>query len=129
MFNGKRLIQSFQYALRGLKYVWHSEQNFRFQVFIAIIVYIAMVIVRVTLAEAIILSMLILFVLVLELVNTTFEKMVDILQPRIHTYVEVIKDMMAAAVFIASVGSSIVGLLIFVPHILDLFSLSFSLSS
>lgn len=121
MFNGKRLIQSFSYALKGLKYVWQNEQNFRLQVLIAIVVYTAMIIVEVTLAEAIILSMLILFVLVLELVNTIFEKMVDILQPRIHTYVEVIKDMMAAAVFIASIGSSIVGLLIFVPHIIDWF--------
>ena len=49
------------------------------------------------------------------------EKIVDILRPRIHSYVEIIKDMMAAAVLIASIGAAIIGVLIFYPYILALF--------
>lgn len=120
MFNGKRLFKSFTYALRGLSYVWRNEQNFRIQSVIALFVFIAMPIFQVTIGEAIILSMLIIFVLVLELANTVAEKIVDILKPRMHAYVEVIKDMMAAAVFIASIGSTVVAFLIFVPHVIDL---------
>lgn len=105
--------------MKGLVYVWQNEQNFRIQVAIAIVVYIAMAIFDISLGEAIILSMLIIFVLVLEVANSIIEKVVDILKPRIHTYVQVIKDMMAAAVLISSVGATIIALLIFVPHIIN----------
>ncbi|MDP3970146.1 MAG: diacylglycerol kinase [bacterium] len=120
MISIKRLNQSFAYAIQGLKYVWRNEQNFRIQVFIGILVVTAMLIFRVSMGEAIILTMLIIFVMVLEVVNTIFEKIVDILKPRMHTYVAVIKDMMAAAVFIASFGSAIIACMVFIPHFIDL---------
>jgi diacylglycerol kinase len=56
-------------------------------------------------------------VLVLELMNSIFERMVDILKPRIHHYVEDIKDIMAGTVLVASLGSALIGLLIFWPYI------------
>lgn len=119
MFNLKQLIKSFQYAMKGLVYVWQNEQNFRIQVGIALVVGVAMAIFDISRGEAIILSMLIIFVLVLEVANSIIEKVVDILKPRIHTYVQVIKDMMAAAVLISSLGATIIALLIFVPHIIN----------
>lgn len=123
MFSFSQLIRSFRYAWRGLRYVWENEQNFRIQTFIALIVIVAMVVFRVSLGEAIILTMMIIFVLVLEVVNTIFEKMVDILKPRLHTYVAVIKDMMAAGVFLAAVGSIVVGAMVFIPYCLELIDL------
>lgn len=123
MFSFKQLSRSFQYAWQGLRYVWQNEQNFRLQTLIAIVVIIAMLLFRVTLGEAIILTMMIVFVLVLEVVNTIFEKMVDILKPRLHTYVAVIKDMMAAGVFLAAIGSLAVGAMVFIPYCLELIHL------
>ncbi|MBI2415051.1 MAG: diacylglycerol kinase [Candidatus Kerfeldbacteria bacterium] len=121
MFNLRHFRNSFQYAWQGLKYVWINEQNFRVQIGIAVLVIISMGLFQVAIWQAIVLIMLILFVLVLEVVNTIFEKMIDILKPRIHSYVEVIKDMMAAAVLLASAGAVIIALLIFVPYLVDLF--------
>ncbi|EKD76545.1 MAG: diacylglycerol kinase [uncultured bacterium] len=123
MFSLKRLFRSFQYAWQGLRYVWQNEQNFRIQIGIACIVVLAMLIFHIKLGEAIILTMMIIFVLVLEVVNTIFEKMVDILKPRLHTYVAVIKDMMAAGVFIAAAGSLVVGAMVFIPYCLELIHL------
>ena len=71
---------------------------------------------QVSLWQAIILILVIASVLVLELINTIFEKMVDILRPRIHYYAEVIKDVMAAAVLVTSIAAVIVGILIFAPY-------------
>lgn len=107
--------------MRGLVLVWRTEQNFRLQTLISIIVLIAMVAFRVPIWQAIALIMLIIFVLVLELVNTITEKMVDILKPRMHMYVEVIKDLMAAAVFVSSLGAALIGAMIFVPYFVALF--------
>ena len=53
----------------------------------------------------------------MELINTIFEKVVDVLRPRIHHYAEVIKDIMAAAVLVSSIGAVIIGVLIFLPYI------------
>lgn len=117
MFSFKRLLDSFRYAARGLRSVWRNEQNFRLQSYSAVVVIVAMILFRITIAEAIILTMMIVFVLVLEVVNTIFEKFVDILKPRLHMYVEVIKDMMAAAVLLAAVGAVIVAAMVFVPYI------------
>jgi len=115
--NLKTLIKSFKYALKGIRYTFRQEQNFRIQIFIALVVVILMFIFKISRNEAIILFLLILLVLILELINTTFEKMVDILEPRIHHYVQVMKDLMAAMVFLASIGAFIIGILIFWPYI------------
>ncbi|MBP7061150.1 MAG: diacylglycerol kinase [Candidatus Moranbacteria bacterium] len=55
-------------------------------------------------------------VLILELVNTALERVMDILKPRVHPYARVVKDVMAGAVFIASCGAFIVGVIIFTPY-------------
>lgn len=66
--------------------------------------------------EAIALLMLIIFVLALEIINSILERFVDVFKPRIHPMVQEIKDLMAGAVLIASLGALIVGLLIFLPY-------------
>ena len=71
--------------------------------------------------EWIVLLLLIFFVLLLEIVNTVIERMVDILKPRVHVYVKEIKDLMSVSVLLAAALSIIVGLLIFIPHIIDAF--------
>ena len=57
-------------------------------------------------------------VLIMELINTIMERVVDILKPRVHPYVRLIKDLMAASVLLASILAVIVGLIIFIPYIL-----------
>ena len=54
----------------------------------------------------------------MELANSAVERVTDILKPRIHDYAKEIKDIMAAAVFLASFVAAVVGLIIFLPYIL-----------
>lgn len=117
MFSIKRFLRSFGYARQGLKYIWKNEQNFRIQVSIALAVIAAMIVFQVATWQAVVLTMLIIFVLVLEIANTIFETLIDFLKPRLHSYVQIIKDMMAAAVLLAAVGSAIIALMIFVPYL------------
>jgi len=113
----KKLVRSFKYASRGFWYSFRHEQNIRLHLFASLIVIILMVYFQVDLWQAIILFIVITMVLVLELINTIFERMTDMLRPRIHYYAEVIKDIMAAAVLVASIGAVIIGVLIFGPYI------------
>lgn len=117
-FNPRLLIKSFRYAIRGLTTVWRQEQNFRLQTLAASLVILLMAVVGLERWEVVALFIIITLILVLELLNSMIEKLADILEPRIHTYVRVIKDLMAALVLLASVLALIVGLIIFIPHFL-----------
>lgn len=111
--NLKSLFKSFNYAFKGVRQVFREEQNFRFQVLLGFLVLILAAWLRVQIWEAVILIIVIILVLVLELINSIFERLVDVLKPRIHPYVQTIKDIMAATVLISSVGAVIIGILIF----------------
>ena len=110
-------IKSIHRAWRGLIQVWKDEQNFRIEIFIALIVLVMIFYWQVTLKESVILILVIFTVLILEIINTVMERMVDILKPKIYHYVAVLKDMMAAAVLLASIAAIIIGILIFYPYL------------
>jgi undecaprenol kinase len=121
MDNFKKLFKSFKYAFRGLKYVLKNEQNFQLEVLGGFFVVILMYLFPTSGLEKIALFIVIFAVLVMELINTIFERVVDMLKPRVHPYAQVVKDIMAAAVLLASIGAVIVGVGIFYPYIKDLF--------
>lgn len=117
MIKIKKLFRSVKYAFKGIKETFKKEQNFRIQILVASMVGLLSFYFHIKIWEAIAVILSILMVLVLELINTTFEKMVDMLAPRIHPYAKDIKDIMAATVLIASVCALIIGILIFWPYI------------
>lgn len=116
-----RLFKSFQYALRGLGQALRWEQALQIQVVISLIVIFLMFYFPTRRLEKVALILVIMGVLTLELINTIFERLSDVLKPRIHHYIKDIKDIMAAAVLIASLGALIIGLLILSPYILQKF--------
>jgi diacylglycerol kinase len=118
MISVQQLARSFRHASRGIKIAFQSEQSFRIQVFIAFTALVLAAALRVTSLELILIILLISFVLVLELVNSVLERIVDAFKPRMHPVVGEIKDIMAGAVLVASVVSGAVGLIILVPHVL-----------
>lgn len=111
-----RLINSFRNAVRGLRFVFRQEPNFRLQLAIAALVILLSVALQVERSDRVILFLLILAVLSLELVNSAMEWLTDIVKPRLHDQVARIKDMMAAAVLLASLGAAAVGIIIFWPY-------------
>ena len=114
-FSLRKLARSFSHAIRGFKCVF-KEQNFRIQMAFAIIVIFFILFFGLKVWEATVLVMMIVLVLVLEIINSIFERIVDILEPRVHPYAKTIKDMMAAAVLIASFGAVLIGIIIFCPY-------------
>ncbi|MFW0837584.1 MAG: diacylglycerol kinase [Candidatus Komeilibacteria bacterium] len=113
----KHFGRSLRRAGKGLALVWRTESNFRWEIVIAMIVIAAMLYWQVTLKEAIILILIITLVLILEIINSVLERVMDILKPKISAYVAVLKDMMAATVLLASICAIIIGLFIFLPYI------------
>lgn len=115
VFKVKKFIRSVSHAVRGFRCIL-KEQNFKIQILFSIVVIVFIFIFNLKIWETVALLMMIVLVLVLEIINSIFERIMDILQPRVHPYAKTIKDMMASAVLVASVGAFFVGLLIFWPY-------------
>jgi diacylglycerol kinase len=117
----KHFLKSLGFASRGLQKAWHDESSFRGEVFAAFIVILAALLLRISLTALAVIVMTSFFVISLELINTMVESMSDMLKPRLDQYVKQIKDLAAAAVAVAAVGSIGVALCILVPPIARLF--------
>lgn len=115
----KRFIQSFKDAGKGVTYTFKHGQNFRVQVAAAAFVVILMFLLAISKYEVIILCLMITLVLLLELLNTAVEKMLDLLKPRMSLHVETVKHIMAAMVLLASCAACIIGAVILVPRIIE----------
>lgn len=112
-----RFRRSARYAVRGLGHAWRTENNFRIHTFVGLLVFVGMVFIPLSWLERAVLVLVITTILNLELVNTIVERFVGLLEPRIHPYVGVIKDLMAAAILLSATGAVIIGAMIFGPHI------------
>jgi undecaprenol kinase len=63
--------------------------------------------------EWLILLLVISLVLILEIVNASVERLVDMLTPQTHHFAKEIKDLLAAMVLLASILAVFVGIFIF----------------
>jgi diacylglycerol kinase len=112
----KKLLRSFRHAASGLRWALR-EQNFQIELVTGAVALLLAAYFRISPWQLAVLSMIILLVLILEIINTIFERVIDILVPRQHPYAKVIKDMMAGAVLLACFGSVIIGIIIFLPYL------------
>lgn len=117
MLSFRRLRKSFKYAIRGFLKALKEEQNLQIHVMVSIFVLALGFWLGIDHWEFVLLILMIIAILILEIINTVFERLTDMLKPRRHLYVEIIKDMMAATVLIASVGAVIIGSIIFYPYL------------
>ncbi len=111
--------RSIHCAIKGLRLIFKEEQNFRLEIAGAFGVLFLSFMFHVTRSEFFILLVMIFFVLTIEIINTIVERLLDMLKPRLHMHVEVIKDMMAGAVLCVSMIAAIIGFMIFIPYILE----------
>lgn len=111
-------IRSFGYAFTGLKTAIKNEPNFRIHLVIAAAALIFGLILRLNPSEWVVLFFTISFVLILELVNTSLEALVNIVSPEIQPQAKVAKDVCAAAVLVSATLSVIIGFFLFLPKII-----------
>lgn len=121
MMNIKQLGKSFVHAVRGLIYVFKNEQNFRIHTALTVVTVGVLYFFPLATWERVLIIILIVMVLTMELLNTALERFADLLKPRLNYYVGTIKDIMAAAVLITSLGALIIGIIILWPHFMTLF--------
>jgi diacylglycerol kinase len=116
----RRFLQSIKYTFAGLIAATKSERNMKFHLFFTLLVLIAGWLLCISTVEWMLVSICVGMVISLEVVNTAIERMVDIVSTERRPELGQIKDIAGAAVFIGATVAAIVGVLIFLPKIIDL---------
>ncbi len=111
------LVSSFRYAFAGLWWTLKTQRNMRIHVGLGAIAFGLALLLRFSSDELALLLVMTTLVLVLEMVNTVVEAAVDLASPDYHPLAKVAKDVAAGAVLVSAIGSILVGLLLFVPHL------------
>lgn len=113
-------IDSMNHAIDGINYTIDHERNFKIEMSIAMLVIVAGFFFKVSKIEWLILLLTTSSVLVLELVNTSIERCVDLVTKDYQELAKHAKDVSAGAVLLASLFSICVGIIIFLPKILEM---------
>ncbi len=115
----KNLVKSFKYAINGIISAFKSERNMKIHFIFMILVVILGIILKMKVTEWIILIILFMAVIGSELFNTAIEITVDLAMPKYNEKAKIAKDISAGAVLFTAIGSLIIGLILFLPKIIN----------
>lgn len=96
-----RLLKAAHYSCKGLSHAFRHEAAFRQEVLAAVVLIPLALWLDVTSVESVLLVMATLLVLIVEVLNTAIEAVVDRIGPDFHTLAGAAKDAGSAAVFLS----------------------------
>jgi diacylglycerol kinase (ATP) len=115
------LLTSFQYAWAGVRYAFVTQRNFRIHTIIGTLAIALGLYVKATPVEMAILSLTSALVMVLELLNTALESVVDLtVGQSYHELAKIAKDCAAGAVLISAIAALLVASFILLPSLMAL---------
>lgn len=117
--DNKKLRNSFKFALNGIKQCINNEQNMFIHFTVASIVVIGAFIFRITVTEWMLCLVMIALVFAAELINTSIEAVCDLVSKEENDYVKTAKDTAAGAVLVFSFAAFLIGIMVFLPKILE----------
>ncbi len=110
------LIMSFRYAWAGVSYAFTTQRNFRIHTAIASLAISLGVFLGVTSTQMAIIVVTCAMVMVLELLNTALESIVDLtVKQTYHELAKIAKDCAAGAVLVSAVAAVLVAAFILMP--------------
>lgn len=115
------IYKSFGYAFEGIFTCIAKERNMKIHCLAVIVVVFLGTFLRLSVTEWCICLILFGLVMALELVNTAVEAVVDLVTEEKKPLAKIAKDTAAGAVLIAAIMAAIIGAIIFIPKILELF--------
>ena len=113
------LYKSFGYAFQGIFNTIRTERNIKIHCAAALLVTIFGIWLQISKTEWMICFILFGLILALELVNTAVEATVDLFTEERKPLAKKAKDAAAGAVLIVAIFAAVIGILIFIPKLLD----------
>jgi len=116
------VLKSFKYAFSGISYVLKTSRNFKIQLIFAVSILMIGFLLQISQSNFVILIATIMSILILEILNTSIESIVDlVVKKEFNSLAKISKDTSAGADLLASINSVIIAVYIFVPKIKLLF--------
>ena len=115
----KKRINSFGYAFKGIFSLLKNEHNAWIHCMAIIAVTLAGLFFGINSVEWCIVILCFGMVLAAEGVNTAIERLVDLVSPDFHPIAGNVKDIAAGAVLICAVAAAIIGVIIFLPYLMN----------
>ncbi len=104
----KRLYKALVHSIHGIYFAWKEEAAFRQEILLAIILIPTAFFLAPDKLSLILMISSVLFVLIVELLNTAIEAVVDKIGLEIHILSKKAKDVASAAVFVALVNMALI---------------------
>ena len=118
---GKSKFQeSLNHALDGIEFAINNERNIKIEILFGILASILGFILKISIIEWAIIVLVISIVLCLDLINTAIERAVDLTTKEYRELAKAAKDVSAGAVLVMSMFSVVIGVLIYLPKILNI---------
>lgn len=117
----KKRIQAFGYAFSGLAKAFTSEAHLQLHFLATVFVIWGGIFFNISKLEWFEVSACIVLVISLELINSAIEKLCDLYSTEQNPKIKYIKDVAAGAVLIASIFAAIIGFMVFIPHIIEVY--------
>ncbi len=102
----KRIFSAFTYSRDGLKFAWQNEHAFRQEMLVVVIGTVTALSMKISAFEKLMLVAVLVFVLIVELINSAFEAVVDRISLEQHPLSKNAKDLGSAAVAL-SIGIAV----------------------
>ena len=116
--NSQNFYESLNYAYSGIIYCLKNSRNFRIQIICSVITIFFGLLLKLNSIESIVILATIFSVLILEILNTSIESLVDLVVGKKYSKLaKICKDCSAASVLIASINSIFVAAYVFFPKI------------
>ncbi|MEM9265535.1 MAG: diacylglycerol kinase family protein [Cyanobacteria bacterium P01_F01_bin.13] len=116
------LLISFRYAWAGIAYAVRTQRNFRIHLAIALVAFTLGISLHIKAIEAAVVAITVSAVLVMELMNTALESVVDLtVGQTYHELAKIAKDCAAGAVLISAMSAVLVAAFIYLPPLIALF--------
>ena len=118
----KNLYESLNHAYTGINYCFKFSRNFRIQILCAVIIFFLVLLFKLNTLESLFILATVFSVLILEILNTSIESLVDLVVGKKYSKLaKICKDCSAASVLLASINSIFVAAYIFFPKIKIIF--------
>jgi diacylglycerol kinase len=114
----EKFLKGFYFAFNGIKYSFKTQLNFRIHGFLSLIALLLSYFLQITLNEWLWIIAAIALVLIVELINTAIETLVDLVSPEFNVKAGLIKDISAAAVLMAAIFALLIGFIILFPKLI-----------
>ena len=115
------LFLSFKYAWAGVRYAFVTQRNFRIHTIIGTLAVSLGLFLHVSATEMALITLTCAIVMVLELLNTAIESVVDLtVKQTYHELAKIAKDCAAGAVLVSAIAALLVAMWILLPPLLQL---------